>query len=436
MRIKLFFRTAAVALFFALASVAVSAQTVTITGKVMLKQADGTEVPVEGAVIDVYRTDISQKFQVKTNKKGEYTHAGIPFTGTYTIAVSAPGARPTYSAGLRLSQRPGNDFTLDPGDGSRMTLEQIKAMGGAAAPSVPGAPAAKSESAEDKAAREEMAKKIAEIEEKNKKALESNAIVKRTFDAGNAAYSAKNYDEAIRHYDEGLAADPEQAVFYLNKSLALRQRAVDNYNDAIKNKDNAKRDGAKADFKNAAEASDKAVQLYRTQQTSSPTATGAPVGAGAQPSELLTYLTARMENYRLAVQTSAGVTPENTLAAIEEYIAAEIDPAKKAKAEANLGQALFMSGRIDDSIAAYRKVLASNPSNLDAMFGLGIALAADPEGKFAAEARDLLKDFAAKAPATDSRKADAEGAAAALEDSLKPKQAEKSTTPARRRGKP
>jgi cytochrome c-type biogenesis protein CcmH/NrfG len=111
---------------------------------------------------------------------------------------------------------------------------------------------------------------------------------------------------------------------------------------------------------------------------------------------------------------------------MEEYIAAETDPAKKAQAEAALGDALFQSGRIDDAIAAYRKILAASPTNLDAQFGLGIALAADPEGKHAAEARDALKEFAAKAPATDPRKADAEGAAAALEEAMKPKQADKS----------
>lgn len=425
MRIKLFFRTAAAALLLAAAGVVASAQTLTIDGKVTLKQADGTEKPVEGAQVDVYRTDIKQEFHTKTNSKGTYTHAGIPY-GVFMIAVSAPGARPAYLANVQVSQRPTNNFSLQPGDGSKLTLEQMKA-GAATGPAAGSAPAA--ESAEAKKAREEHEKELARVAEANKKIEESNVVVKREFEAGNTAFTAKNYDEAVAAYDRAIAAQPDQAVVHLNKSIALRMRAVDKYNVAAKSKDKAGLDAAKTDFKNAAESADKAVKFYREQQSK----TGAMPG---KPNEVMDYLSARMEGYRLALQTNAGVMPDQAVPAMEEYITAETDPAKKMKAEASLGQALFLSGQIDASIAAYRKVLASSPGNLDALFGLGIALAADPEGKHAAEARDALKDFASKAPATDARKADAEGAVAALEESLKPKSAPKSDTGGKRRTRP
>jgi tetratricopeptide (TPR) repeat protein len=432
MRIKLFFRAAVAALILAASVLVASAQSVTITGKVTLKQADGTEAPVEGAQIDIYRTDIKGEYRTKTNKKGEYTHAGIPY-GTFTIAVSAPGARPTFQGGLMLGRQSNNNFTLLPGDGSRLTLEQIKAAG-TAAPATGGTPAKESE--ETKKAREEYEKEVARVAEANKKIEESNTVVKRTFEAGNAAYTAKNYDEAVRQYNEGLAADPEQAVLHLNKSLALRLGAVDKYNAAVKAKDQAGREAAKADFKASAESADKAVQLFRAQQAKSAgAAAGAPVGAG-QPSEMMNYLSARMESYRVGLQTNAGVDASQAVTALEEYIAVEPDAAKKAKAEAGLAQALFLGGRIDESVATSRKILVANPSNIDAMYWLGIALASD-EAK-AAEARDVLKDFAAKAPATDTRKAEAEAAVAALEEAMKPKQTDKSTTTGGRRrgGKP
>ena len=129
---KIFFRTALAALMLIASVVVASAQTVVATGKVTLKQADGTEVPVAGAQVDFYRTDIKGEFHTKTNKKGEYTHAGLPY-GTFTIAVSAPGARPTYATGVVVSRQPGNNFKLEPGDGTRLTLEQIKAAPTAAA---------------------------------------------------------------------------------------------------------------------------------------------------------------------------------------------------------------------------------------------------------------------------------------------------------------
>ena len=431
MRTRLFFRAAVAAVILAAMCVAAAAQTTVVNGKVTLKQADGTTTPVEGAVVDIYRTDVKHQFQVKTNKRGEYTHAGIPFGGTFTIVVSAPAARPSYAAGIRLHQQPTNNFDLDPGDGSRLTLEQVKAAGGSA-PAAGGTGAPSKESTDDKAAREAFEAEKKRVEENNAKIQEKNTVVKQTFEAGNLAYKEKRFADAVTAYNEGLAADPEQAVLHLNKSIALRMGAVDRFNAAVKAKDTAAIAAARADLTASAESAEKAVKFYKQDQ-SKPAAPAAGGAAPQQPNELMSYLVARYESYRLALYTNAGVPADVGVTAIEEYIAAEPDATKKAKAEASLGQALFQSGRVDEAIAAYRKVLTGNPTNLDALFGLGIALAADPAGKNAKEARDTLKDFASKAPATDTRKADAEAAVAALEESMAPKSAPKADAGGRRR---
>ena len=88
---------------------------------------------------------------------------------------------------------------------------------------------------------------------------------------------------------------------------------------------------------------------------------------------------------------------------------------------------------MDESIAAYKAILAANPSNLDAIYGLGLALASDPTGAKTAEGRDMLQQFASKAPATDPRKQMAEEAVAGLNEALKPKPAEKATTTKKRK---
>src|SRR2546421_6910344 len=199
----------AAALLLAACGVIASAQVAQMSGKVTLKQADGTVVPVVGAQVDIYRTDIKWEDHIKTNKKGEYQHAGIPFVGTYAIAVSAPGARPTYVGGVKPSQRPTVDFQLDPGDGARLTLDQIKTLeAGGGGRASGGGGSAPSESKEAKAAREELEKKNVEIEKKNSEITKSNDIVSRTFKAGNEALFATppRYDEAIAAYREGLAA--------------------------------------------------------------------------------------------------------------------------------------------------------------------------------------------------------------------------------------
>src|SRR5215213_7520928 len=146
-----------------------NAQVLQISGKVTLKQADGSVVPVSGAQIDIYRTDIKWEAQVKTNKRGEYMHAGIPFVGVYTLVVSAPGAHPDFVRDVRLSQQPNHNFELQPGDGLRPTLDQVKAANASGAKAAGGGNAAPSESKESKAAREEMIRKNKEIEESNKK---------------------------------------------------------------------------------------------------------------------------------------------------------------------------------------------------------------------------------------------------------------------------
>ena len=54
---------------------------------------------------------------------------------------------------------------------------------------------------------------------------------------GNDALNAKNYAEAVKQYDVGLAADPEQAALLTNKAAALKGMGVEKYNAAIQTKD-------------------------------------------------------------------------------------------------------------------------------------------------------------------------------------------------------
>src|ERR1043165_4981351 len=102
MRFKSFLLALASAFLLAASATCVNAQVLQITGKVTLKQADGSVAPITGAQVDIYRTDIKWEDHIKTNKKGEYMHAGVPFVGVYTIIVSAPGAQPDFVKDVRL----------------------------------------------------------------------------------------------------------------------------------------------------------------------------------------------------------------------------------------------------------------------------------------------------------------------------------------------
>jgi cytochrome c-type biogenesis protein CcmH/NrfG len=61
------------------------------------------------------------------------------------------------------------------------------------------------------------------------------------------------------------------------------------------------------------------------------------------------------------------------------------------------------SGRTDEAVAAYKKVLAADANNPDALYGLGLTLIASTEKAQIQEGANALADFVAKAPPTDKR---------------------------------
>jgi len=417
-----------------------SAQAVPLRGHVTMKQDDGTSKPVAGAVIDVYRTDISTKtpFTTKTDKKGEFVYAGLQLVGQYVIVVSAPGAQPNWLPGVRAGQDIDYPIVLSPGDGKRLTADEVKTA--MASPRV-GAPAAGvKESAEDKAKREELERKNAEIMKNNEKAQSSNAIIERTFKAGNEALKAKNYDVAIAQYDEGLAADPEHPgapALLTNKTMALNARAVDRYNNAVKSTDDAAKtsgmEAAKKDWTAAAEAGTKAVAMLKAV----PTPADATAAASAK-TNLYFALSARADATRLYVTKVDNSKVDQGVAAYQEYIAAETDPVKKTKAERDMAQMLFDANVFDRALVEYQKILETNPDDLTALLRAGQSLfnigAINTDKAKYQEAANYLAKFVDKAPDTDPFKADAKAILDALKDqeNVKPEK----TTPVRRTRRP
>ena len=429
MQPKLFLTGTTIVMLLLLAAGAV-AQVTQISGKVALKRADGTVVPVPGALIDIYRTDIRWQAQVKTDKNGQYTHAGVPFVGTYTIAVSAPGARPDYVPNVRVSQKPVIDFELQSGDGSSLTLEQIKQLA-AAAPRAPGASAA--ETAETKAARERLERETARIAEENKKITAANEIVARTFKAGNEAINAGRYDEAIAQYREGLVARPDEPAILTNLAEALRRRGVNRYNAAVKDPDRNRRDAesavAKKDWSEAAQASRKALDVIKSAPTND------PGGQGIYAQNRIAALSAYALAMRLVAtkvdQTQASAAWE----AYQEHSAVETDAAKKAKLRGDALQMIFDAGSIDLAIAEARKVLATEPNEVDANRVLGLALFASGEKKNFQEAADHLQRYVDLAPDTDPLKQSAKESLDYLKtaENIEPRRGQATPRPVQRR---
>src|SRR5437879_8315310 len=147
-------------------AIVASAQTGALRGSVKLTAADGTTAPVAAATIDVYRTDISGEFHTKSDKKGEWVFAGLPFVGTYVVAVSAPGAQPNAKSGVKAGREIPVDVVLAPGDGRKLTRDEAVAVSAGGGTSNGGGGGS---SEADKAKAAEIAKKNAEVTAENEK---------------------------------------------------------------------------------------------------------------------------------------------------------------------------------------------------------------------------------------------------------------------------
>ena len=416
-----------------------SAQTGQLRGKVTLKQADGTIVPASDAAIEVYRTDLAGKFTTKTGKNGEFVFAGIPFVGTYVVVASKAGAEPTWIPGVKAGRDVEYTLEMSPGDGRRYSPEDIKTIiAQSKDPAAGGGGGGGKESAEDKAKREELEKKNAEIMVRNKKAEESNAIITRTFKAGNEALKVKNYDEAITHYNEGLTADPEHPgapMLLTNKASALNARAVARFNAAVQSKDDAAKtagiEAAKKDWKEAFDEISKAVTMIKAEGTPSD-----PTAANTAKMTLYFALLNKADVARFFVPKVDPTKVDAGVTAYQEYFAVETDPAKKLLAHHNFATMLFDANDFEKALVEYQKILETNPDDLEALLRSGQALfnigAVNSDKVKYQEAANYLAKFVEKAPDTNAFKEDAK----AILETLKAQENVKPTGAPRRRGRP
>jgi len=420
--------------------VAIFAQNAPVTGTVEMLKADGTRVPVEGALVEVFRTDIKASSPpAKTNKRGEFNFAGLQLGWTFILSVSAPGAAPTYLTNVKAGQER-LLITMNPGDGSKMAEADVRAQ--AAKPKVAaGSPEAVQNTEEMKKAQAEYESKKKEVEEKNKKAQQTNEIVTAALKAGNEAFSAKNMDLAITKYDEGIAADPlyvgSAPIFYNNRGIALRTRGVDSYNVGIKAGSDvtAKVEAfnkAKKDFADAA-----AGYLNSWKVLKDAPATDITDKANYDSNKMGT-LRGSVEVFQMAVRTEQ-VDPsviEVAKVMIPEYQANKPDAAKKAAASLALADLYRVVGDSDNAIVAYKAILETTPDNPDALVGAGLSLVnigyINNDKTKLQEGSNLLQKFVGIAPDTNKFKADA----VALIETLKKEQnvtPQKVTTPAKKK---
>ena len=110
---------------------------------------------------------------------------------------------------------------------------------------------------------------------------------------------------------------------------------------------------------------------------------------------------------RLFVTKVDGTKADDALAAFRDYIAAEQDAAKKAKAQPDAAQMLLESGASDKALTEFKALVAAQPDNPDANLGAGLSIYATGDKTKFQEAANFLQHFVDVAPDSHHFKAEA-----------------------------
>jgi tetratricopeptide (TPR) repeat protein len=370
----------------ALASLTAAAQTGRLEGDVV--KAD-TKEPIVGAEVQIERTDIKGSYPVKTDKKGHFLHAGVPYIGTYVVMVSAPGCQPDYVE-VKGSHSELIKFDLRPGDGKKLTLAEVKAVKSSAPKG-----GQQMNAADQKKAMEEYEKKRAEVEASNKKLMEDHDAMKKRFEAGQQLMAAKDWNGAATEFGEAAKLDAEQTAVWQGLALALYNRGVTNFNESTKDLTNtSKREAAKQDFNDTINAIGKAIALIE------PQVNDPQKGAQAKKSKAAFLKTKADAEGLLAKKLLVAEMIEPAVKDYREVAESAETPADKVKYQLSAAEVYFESGKAEEAVVAYTAIIEANPDNLDAIYKLGLAYAS--VAKFQ-ESANTFQKFLDKAPETDAR---------------------------------
>jgi cytochrome c-type biogenesis protein CcmH/NrfG len=370
--------------FIILATLSASAQVGRIEGDVV--KANSGE-PITGAEIQIVRQDIRGTYNVKSDKKGHFLHAGVPYVGTYTLIVSAEGHTPYFLTGIR----PTGDVMkveLQPGDGRKLTIDDVKRIQSSDAAS----------GMQRQLTAEEI-KKQQEDYEKKRQEIEKQKVdfdnMKKTFEQGQQLAANKDYAGAITAYRTASQLDPEQEAVWANLALAHYNRGVTNLNESLR--DATLREPAKQDFADASGAADKAIALAEAKFSD------ASKAAAAKKSKIQ-YLKIKADSESLLARR-LGVA-EMADSAVKSYRDAANGsdlPAEKVNFELKAAETYYESGKIEESVAMYKAILEGDPNNIEGLYKLGLAYAALADFQASANTLQLFVD---RAPAEDPRVAE------------------------------
>ena len=307
----------AVPFLFLFTGLAVS-QTTSLEGKVIGQ--DGK--PLEGALVKIERKDIKANYKVKTKKKGEWFHAGLPL-GTYRIVLEVNGKDVDALDNVQTHLGESTPVVFD----LAKRLKEQQALQAAAATGTLTAEQARSLTAEQRA---ELEKALKERQAE----LGKQKGLNDAFNAGMEAMKTKQYDAAIEGFTKASALDPKQHVVWAQLGEAYSAQAV-------------QKTGAEQEA-----------------------AVGKAIDSFQKAMELKPEEAAYVNNYALAL-VKAKKIPE-AQAALEK--AASLDAPNAGKYYYNLGAVMMNTGQTDAAGEAFKKAIALTPNYAPAQYQYGLVL--------------------------------------------------------------
>lgn len=298
------------------------------TVKGVCKDAEGK--PVADAVVLYANIDNGQKYQLKTNKKGEYFSLGLT-PGKYNVTLYQTAD--DFKANKEMDHVKNFQVVLDENslDFDVKKEQESAAKGQGMTP--------------------EQLKAAQEAQAKQQKEQSTVKSLNERLNTANTAIAAKDYETAITALVEANQMDPTRDILWYRLGDAYRLSASGLTDPAEK----VKR------FDSSAEAYQKAIQL-KTDALQN----GKEKDTAKANHDISGYYTNLGDAYNRAHKIDD---------AVKSYeMAAKTDPGQAASAYFNIGAVYTNAGKVDEANAAFDKCVAADPTRAEAYYQKGVNL--------------------------------------------------------------
>ena len=290
-------------------------QTGAIRGKVIGK--DGQ--PLQGAWVKIERQQVRGNYKVKSRKKGDFFHAGLPL-GIYNVSCEIDGQIVDRVGNVRVGLSDPAEVTFD--------LQKLAAR-------QKGGPT----QADLASMTSEERKRYEQAIRNRQQAISKNKELNETFNDGMVALKMENYPAAVQSLRKASALDASQHVIWANLGDAQAKMALSTAGA-----------GRSKLYGDAIASYDKAIEIDATN--------------------------AAYHNNLGLVMVRAGKIDDGKMKLAE---AAMLDPGNAAKYFFNLGAVMVNTANTEGAIQAFTKATEANPNYAIAYYQLGVALVGNAE---------------------------------------------------------